>query len=67
MSRRQGLVSMLAMLEHVAQEAKIGGYTLIATLAAGAAEAARQELAAREQVDRRRTQTQRKDRIPALV
>jgi hypothetical protein len=58
---------MQAMLEHVAREATTGGYDLIATLAAGAAEAARQELAARENVDRRRTPTQRKDRVAVLV
>jgi hypothetical protein len=50
MSKRQQLVSMYSMLDHVAQEASRFGHGIIATLAAAAAEATREELAA---LDRR--------------
>ncbi|MGH6990654.1 MAG: hypothetical protein ACREFD_06850 [Stellaceae bacterium] len=43
MSQRQQLATMLSMLEHVAREAAEGGFGLVATLSAAAAEAAREE------------------------
>ncbi len=63
MSQRQQLLSMNAMLEHVAREATRSGYGLVATLSAAAAEATRQELIA---VDRaaRRPEPPPKVRVP---
>jgi len=46
MSKRQQLVALYAMLDHVAQEAKLAGFGLVTTLSAAAAEAARDELRA---------------------
>ncbi len=45
MAQRQQLLSIHSMLDHIAQEAASGGFGLIATLSAAAAEAAREELA----------------------
>jgi hypothetical protein len=53
MSKRQQLVAMSSMLDHVAQEASRSGFGLIATLTAAAAEAAREELAAQDRHNRR--------------
>jgi hypothetical protein len=50
MSKRQQLVAMYSMLDHVAREAGQSGHGLISTLAAAAAEATREEIAA---LDRR--------------
>jgi uncharacterized protein YbbC (DUF1343 family) len=52
MSRRQQLVAMYSMLDHVAQEAGRSGYGLVTTLAAAAAEAARDELVALDRPNR---------------
>jgi hypothetical protein len=52
MSQRQQLLAMQSMLEHVAREAATSGYGLVATLSAAAAEATRQELVARNRLDR---------------
>jgi hypothetical protein len=53
MSKRQQLVAMYSMLDHVAQEASRSGFSLVATLTAAAAEATRDEIAAHDRSDRR--------------
>jgi hypothetical protein len=53
MSKRQQLVAMYSMLDHVAQEASRSGFGMVATLSAAAAEAARDEIAAADRRDRR--------------
>jgi hypothetical protein len=57
MSQRQQLATMVSMLEYVADAARDGGFILVATLSAAAAEAAHEEINDLRRSDTPRTAT----------